>query len=179
MISDLIQIYCRPNGRCIIFCETKNDCNDLTSDTSFVHTSRPLHGDIPQNQREKTLSAFQDNKFKCLVATDVAARGLHIDDVDLVINREPPATRMTMKADIDTYVHRSGRTGRAGRKGICVTLFTHKQEGVVQCIENLLGNKFKRIDPPQPKEIVVNSAKERVKDMKDIDEKIVEIFKDV
>ena len=73
-----------------------------------------IHGDINQAQREATLLAFRNGKIKCLVATDVAARGLDIPSVDLVIQSEPPK-------DIDSYIHRAGRTARVGRSGICIT----------------------------------------------------------
>jgi len=76
-----------------------------------------LHGDIPQKQREVTFKTFREGNLKCLVATNVAARGLDIPEVDLIIQLSPPK-------DTDTYVHRSGRTGRAGKLGKCVTFYT-------------------------------------------------------
>jgi len=76
-----------------------------------------MHGDIPQNQRESTLKRFKEKRFSVLVATDVASRGLDIPSVDLVIQLEPPK-------DTETYIHRSGRTARAGRSGTCITFYT-------------------------------------------------------
>ncbi|MFN9939171.1 MAG: helicase-related protein, partial [bacterium] len=90
----------------------------------------------------------------CLVATDVAARGLDIQGVDLVIQVQPPATNFTQKADVEAYVHRSGRTGRAGQKGVCVTLYTKQQEYILTEIERRIGNTFVRIGAPQPKDLV-------------------------
>ena len=78
-----------------------------------------LHGDIPQKQREVTFTTFREGSLKCLVATNVAARGLDIPEVDLIIQLSPPK-------DTDTYVHRSGRTGRAGKSGTCITLYTYR-----------------------------------------------------
>jgi ATP-dependent RNA helicase DDX21 len=81
-----------------------------------------MHGDIAQNQREVTLKRFKEGKFNVLVATDVASRGLDIPNVDLVIQVEPPT-------DAETYIHRSGRTARAGNSGTCITFFTKKTQG--------------------------------------------------
>ena len=78
-----------------------------------------MHGDIAQNQREVTLKRFKEQKFKVLVATDVASRGLDIPNVDLVIQVEPPK-------EVETYIHRSGRTARAGKTGTCITFWTLK-----------------------------------------------------
>lgn len=80
-----------------------------------------MHGDIPQNQREVTFKRFKEKKFNVLVATDVASRGLDIPSVDLVVQVEPPK-------DVETYIHRSGRTARAGKNGTCITFFTMKQK---------------------------------------------------
>ena len=77
-------------GRSIIFTETKNDANELASLLSESIGARALHGDIPQSQREVTLAGFRGGKFDVLVATDVAARGLDINGVELVIQLEPP-----------------------------------------------------------------------------------------
>lgn len=100
-----------------------------------------MHGDIAQNQREVTLKRFKENKFQVLVATDVAARGLDIPSVDLVVQVEPPK-------DAETYIHRSGRTARAGRSGTCITFYTHKQIGLIQQIENKAGIILKKIGVP-------------------------------
>ena len=78
-----------------------------------------MHGDIAQNQREVTLKRFKEQKFKVLVATDVASRGLDIPNVDLVIQVEPPK-------EVETYIHRSGRTARPGKTGTCITFWTLK-----------------------------------------------------
>ena len=88
-------------------------------DKAIKHECHVLHGDIPQAKRESTLEAFKNGSFRILVATDVAARGLDLE-VELVIQSKPPM-RMNGKTDLETYVHRSGRTGRAGKTGVCVT----------------------------------------------------------
>ena len=102
-----------------------------------------IHGDIEQKTREKTLQAFRDGKVKCLVATDVAARGLDIPEIDLVIQTAPPS-------DIDSYIHRSGRTGRAGRTGTCICLYKPQQ---VNMSLFLIGNNY----------LVLQSSKSRAR----------------
>jgi ATP-dependent RNA helicase DDX21 len=100
-----------------------------------------MHGDIPQNQREVTLKRFKDKKFQVLVATDVASRGLDIPSVDLVIQVEPPK-------DPETYIHRSGRTARAGRSGTCITFYTNKHKLMLQHIEQKAGITMQKIGVP-------------------------------
>ena len=95
-----------------------------------------LHGDVGQKQRDSTLAAFRAGAFNVLVATDVAARGIDIQNVDLVVQFDPPR-------DVDTYVHRSGRTGRAGNKGVSVVLFSPQQQRDIVRIERDLGHNFK------------------------------------
>ncbi|KAL0405176.1 UNVERIFIED_CONTAM: DEAD-box ATP-dependent RNA helicase 53, mitochondrial [Sesamum latifolium] len=97
-------------GKCIVFTQTKRDADRLAYAMQRNFKCEALHGDISQNQRERTLSAFRDGRFNILVATDVAARGLDVPNVDLVIHYELPTSS-------EIFVHRSGRTGRAGKKG--------------------------------------------------------------
>lgn len=91
-----------------------------------------LHGDIAQAQRETTFQAFREGKFRCLVATDVCARGLDIPEIDLVLMCHPTK-------DADTYVHRSGRTGRAGRSGTAVTFYTPRSATLLCSITTCYG----------------------------------------
>mmetsp|Transcript_33417 Transcript_33417/g.32462 ORF Transcript_33417/g.32462 Transcript_33417/m.32462 type:complete len:85 (-) Transcript_33417:1185-1439(-) len=84
-----------------------------------------MHGDIAQNQREVTWKRFKEGKFGVLVATDVASRGLDIPNVDLVIQLDPPK-------EVETYIHRSGRTARAGNEGTCITFFSNKSLYLIQ-----------------------------------------------
>lgn len=95
-----------------------------------------MHGDVGQKQRDATLAAFRAGAFNVLVATDVAARGIDIQNVDLVVQFDPPR-------DVDTYVHRSGRTGRAGNKGVSVLMFGRNQQRDIVRIERDLGHGFK------------------------------------
>lgn len=124
-------------GKTIVFTETKREADELVSGAIFKTLSaQAIHGDVGQKQRDATLNAFRKGAFNVLVATDVAARGIDISDVDLVIQFDPPR-------DVDTYVHRSGRTGRAGSKGTSVLLFGRQQARDIVGIERALGHGFK------------------------------------
>ena len=110
--------------RAIAFCNTKNMTDRLTGLLSMRGiTCQAIHGDIQQSAREKTLQKFRDGKLRVLVATDVAARGLDIDDVDAVFNYDVPDEN-------EYYIHRIGRTGRAKRHGVAYTLVSTITEGL-------------------------------------------------
>ncbi|OVA15796.1 Helicase [Macleaya cordata] len=125
-------------GKSIIFTRTKKDAEELSRSMGGTLSSKALHGNMQQFQRDKTLAAFRDGRFSVLVATDVAARGLDIPNVDLVIHFEIPNTS-------EIFVHRSGRTGRAGKKGTAVLMYTKAQRRAVTTIERDLGCKFKEL----------------------------------
>lgn len=132
-----------------------------------------LHGDVGQKQRDSTLAAFRAGAFNVLVATDVAARGIDIKDVDLVVQFDPPR-------DVDTYVHRSGRTGRAGRKGISVLLFDQRQQRDIVRIERDLGHGF-RFDlagPPSIEATLRAAAKTSAVASSAIPDETAKYFKD-
>ena len=102
--------------RVIIFCNTKVMCQRLSDDLRRVGVDADcIHGDIPQAQRERTMKSFRKGKLPVLIATDVASRGIDVDDVDCVINYDVPQEN-------DYYVHRIGRTGRARKKGVSYTV---------------------------------------------------------
>ena len=168
VINDVVGAY-GLNGaaRCVLFCETKAECNDVVDSKEITYERRALHGDIPQALREKTMAAFRAGQFKILVATDVAARGLDMV-VELVVNNKPPATRSGW-ADTETYVHRSGRTGRAGRKGTCVTLYQHKHKQALLEIERKTKNAFDWVAAPSAKNVLSAAADAAVKAVKDVD----------
>ena len=102
--------------RTIIFCNTKVMCQRLSDDFRRAGIDADcIHGDIPQQKREKTMRTFKDGKLPILIATDVASRGIDVDDVDCVLNYDIPEEN-------EYYIHRIGRTGRARKKGISFTL---------------------------------------------------------
>lgn len=120
------------SNRTMVFCNTKRMCDRLADDLDKLGVSaEPIHGDLRQRQREKALSAFSEGKIQALVATDVAARGIHVDDVDVVVHFDPPD-------DHKTYLHRSGRTARAGGSGLAVTFVLWNQELEVKRMQKRL-----------------------------------------
>ncbi len=140
----------RHANRTMIFTRTKFGADRLARDlkTEGVRAAA-IHGDLRQNHREAALADFSSGKLPVLVATDVAARGLHIDEVDVVIHYDPPE-------DHKTYLHRSGRTARAGSSGVVVTLFLWDQEleikrlmkrvGIEQPLVELFSNDKRLVD---------------------------------
>jgi ATP-dependent RNA helicase DDX21 len=161
LVTDLVKAY-GLGGRSIVFTETKNDANELAGALSETSGARALHGDIAQAQREATLDGFRSGKFSVLVATDVAARGLDVTGIELVVQVEPPK-------EPETYVHRSGRTGRAGRSGVCVTLVGRKHEDRAANIERRAGVRFERIGAPQPAETAKIAAERALDMLRDVD----------
>lgn len=119
--------------RTIVFSGTKHGADRLVRKLQDEGVdAAAIHGDLRQNLRERSLARFAEGKTAALVATDVAARGLHIDDVDVVIHYDPPA-------DHKAYVHRSGRTARAGESGVVVTLVLYNQELDVKRLQKRVG----------------------------------------
>lgn len=112
-----------PKDRCLVFVETKKGCDMLTrSLRADGFTARAMHGDKSQDERDWTLREFKNMQSTLLVATDVAARGLDVDDIKIVVNFDFPK-------EMDSYIHRVGRTGRAGKKGFAVSFFVAEKNG--------------------------------------------------
>ncbi|OWY60171.1 RNA helicase, partial [cyanobacterium TDX16] len=117
----------------IVFCRTKHGADRVAKQLSKSGvTSVAMHGDRSQSQRKRALADFTAGRVQALVATDVAARGIHVDDVAAVIHFDPPA-------DEKDYVHRSGRTGRAGASGVVVSFVADDQVGEVRKMQRRLG----------------------------------------
>lgn len=120
-------------GRTMIFTNTKHGADRLAGKLSELGVkAAAIHGDLRQNMRERALSNFSAGKLTALVATDVAARGIHVDEVDMVIHYDPPS-------DHKAYLHRSGRTARAGESGLVVSLVLWNQELEVKRLQKRLG----------------------------------------
>jgi superfamily II DNA/RNA helicase len=119
--------------RTLVFVRTKRGADRLVSQLRREGVrAGAIHGDLRQGAREKALADFANGKIPVLVATDVAARGLHIDAVDVVVHFDPAD-------DEKAYLHRSGRTARAGAKGVAVTLMLWNQENDVRMVQKRLG----------------------------------------
>jgi superfamily II DNA/RNA helicase len=119
-------------GKTVVFCDTKRLCDRVTDNlVDLGVNAAAIHGDLSQAAREKAIARFTDNQLKVLVATDVAARGIDIDDVACVVHYVPPI-------DTKAYLHRSGRTARAGRDGWAVTLAEYNQHTTCRIIQRAL-----------------------------------------
>ena len=131
----------------IIFCRTKLDTQEIAD--KLIHdgyNAESLHGDLSQQQRDLTMQKFRQHLTQLLVATDGAARGLDVDDLTHVINFGLPD-------DIESYTHRSGRTGRAGKKGTSISIIHTREKHKMRAIEKEIGKAFVEGDIPSPKEI--------------------------
>ena len=131
----------------IIFCRTKLETQEIAD--KLIHdgyNAESLHGDLSQQQRDLTMQKFRQHLTQLLVATDVAARGLDVDDLTHVINFGLPD-------DIESYTHRSGRTGRAGKKGTSISIIHTREKHKMRAIEKEIGKAFVEGDIPSAKEI--------------------------
>ena len=132
---------------CMIFCNKKSDVSYLEQVLSgYGFKVGALSGDVAQSMREKTLNAFREKKLRILICTDVAARGIDVDHVTHVIVYDHPA-------DHEVYVHRSGRTARAGRSGLCISLITPVEEIEIKQTAADFGINFIKMEPLTNEEI--------------------------
>ncbi|MEY3266112.1 MAG: hypothetical protein RJA15_558 [Actinomycetota bacterium] len=139
-------------GKTVVFCDTKRMCDRVTENLQDLGVNAlAIHGDLTQAAREKAIARFTNNELLVLVATDVAARGIDIDDVEVVVHYAPPI-------DAKAYLHRSGRTARAGRDGWAVTLAEYNQHTTCRIIQRAL-----RLETKPPIEVFSND--ERLKDL--------------
>jgi ATP-dependent RNA helicase DDX21 len=156
-------------GKTIVFTKTKRDADEVSLALTNSIASEALHGDISQHQRERTLNGFRQGKFTVLVATDVAARGLDIPNVDLIIHYELPN-------DPETFVHRSGRTGRAGKAGTAILMFTNSQRRTVRSLERDVGCRFDFISPPAIEDVLESSAEHVIATLRGVHTESIQYF---
>ena len=141
-------------GKLIIFCRTKRAVDDLAASLDARgYSAGGLHGDLSQIQRDRVMKRFREGRIDILIATDVAARGIDIDDITHVINFDIPQ-------DHESYVHRIGRTGRAGRKGVAMTFIEPKEYRQLRLIMKLAHTKIQRKELPTASDLL-----ERQKDL--------------
>ena len=131
----------------IIFCRTRLETQEV-ADLLIRdgYNAEALHGDLSQGQRDLTMQKFRQHHTQLLIATDVAARGLDVEDLTHVINYGLPD-------DVENYTHRSGRTGRAGKRGTSISIIHLREKGKVRIIEKVIGKKFEAGVLPEPQEI--------------------------
>ncbi len=141
----------------LVFCRTKRDVDDVASRlVDRGYDAEAIHGDISQAQRERTLSKFKKKKINILVATDVAARGIDVNDMTHVINYSLPQ-------DPESYVHRIGRTGRAGKEGTAITFITPSEYGKLMFIQKAARVDIKKYELPKVADII-NAKKQKLYD---------------
>ena len=134
--------------RTIIFCATKRECDELLTNLSIRgYNAEVMHGDIAQAMRIKTLDRFKQGSFKVLIATDVAARGIHVDEIECVINYKLPQ-------DFESYIHRIGRTGRAGSLGEAISLVSNRSLRFLKDVEKFANCKITQKELPTTEEII-------------------------
>jgi ATP-dependent RNA helicase DeaD len=139
-----------PNIYAIIFCRTRRETQEVADNLiKDGYSADSLHGDLSQAQRDSVMGKFRKKTIQILVATDVAARGLDVTELTHVINHKLPD-------QIENYTHRSGRTGRAGNKGISIVLVNGKEKGKLRSIERIIQKKFVEAKVPSGKEICQN-----------------------
>ncbi|MGL1888491.1 MAG: DEAD/DEAH box helicase [Reichenbachiella sp.] len=132
----------------VLFCRTKMDTQNIADELSRAgYTAEALHGDLTQKQRDVVMRRFKDGGIKLLVATDVAARGIDVNDLTHVIHHKLPD-------ELEFYTHRSGRTARAGKKGISIVLLTNGEKRKLDQLERQLGISFERQMIPTGNEII-------------------------
>lgn len=137
-----------PNIYAIVFCRTRRDTQEIADKLiADGYNADALHGDLSQQQRDIVMKKFRDRVIRILVATDVAARGLDVDDLTHVINYGLPD-------DTAVYTHRSGRTGRAGKTGVSIAIIHSREKGKMREIERIIGKKFERKEVPTPEHII-------------------------
>jgi superfamily II DNA/RNA helicase len=160
-VETLVEHIRSAHGRTLVFVRTKRGADRLVNrlDRRGVHAAA-LHGDMSQNARERALSRFEGGNVTTLVATDVAARGLDVDDLTYVINFDPPE-------EDKGYVHRTGRTGRAGRAGTAITFVLPDQQAETSRVARRLGHgaSFEEagLQPARPKLVYTSRRGRRSK----------------
>lgn len=144
----VIAAMARAGGQTVVFCDTKRACDKVSEDlASLGEKVSALHGDMAQGARERSLRKFAQRELNILVCTDVAARGIDIDDVSIVVHYVPPL-------EVKTYLHRSGRTARAGKDGWAVTLAEYNQHTTCRIIQRGL-----RLETQTPIEVFSNDKR--------------------
>ncbi|WP_298761011.1 DEAD/DEAH box helicase [uncultured Psychroserpens sp.] len=131
----------------VIFCRTKRDTQKVAENLiEDGYSAGALHGDLSQNQRDLVMKSFRNKQIQMLVATDVAARGIDVDDITHVINYQLPD-------EIETYTHRSGRTGRAGKTGVSMVIVSKSELRKIKSIERIIKKEFEKKEIPDGMEI--------------------------
>ena len=165
-----------PNIYGIVFCRTRQDTKDVADKLmADGYNADALHGDLSQAQRDYVMKKFRNKNLNMLVATDVAARGIDVHDLTHVINYSLPD-------DVEAYTHRSGRTGRAGKKGTSIAIINLKEKGRLRSIERIIKKEFVQKEVPHGSDICEVQLQHLVKKVLDVEvnkEKISPFYKNL
>jgi len=144
--------------RALIFCNTKRKVDELTLVLKGKgYSAEALHGDLSQHQRDRVMNLFRNGNLELLLATDVAARGLDVDDVDMVFNYDMPQ-------DMEYYVHRIGRTGRAGKTGRAISIISGREQYKIDSLEEYTGAEIQRKEMPTANDALTVKAYKNLSD---------------
>lgn len=173
-LKRVVDYYPRIYG--IVFCRTRMETQEIADKLiQDGYNADALHGDLSQQQRDLTMQKFRQHRTQLLVATDVAARGLDVNDLTHVINYGLPD-------DTENYTHRSGRTGRAGKKGTSISIVHVREKGKIRIIENAIQKKFERGSLPSGKDICQKQLYRVIDDIERVDvmeEEIADVMPEV
>lgn len=168
-LGDCLSLY-GAGGKSIVFTRTKAGADEIAAVISQQQVCEALHGDIPQAQREKTLGRFREGKFTVLVATDVAARGLDIPSVDLVVHYDIPQ-------DSESFLHRSGRTGRAGNKGATVVMHTERESGQLGVLlKQVKATAGLIVGTPEPADVMTAASRTVLTRLDKVENGVIDFF---
>ncbi|MBO6124281.1 MAG: DEAD/DEAH box helicase [Bacteroidaceae bacterium] len=171
-LKRLVDFY--PRIYAIIFCRTRMETQEVADNLiRDGYNADALHGDLSQQQRDLTMQKFRKHRTQLLVATDVAARGLDVDDLTHVINYGMPD-------DVENYTHRSGRTGRAGKKGTSLCIINLRERGRIRQVEKVIQKQFEKGTLPEPREICSKQLYHVIDDIErvEVDEEEIAPFMD-
>ena len=171
-LKRLVDFY--PRIYAIIFCRTRMETQEVADNLiRDGYNADALHGDLSQQQRDLTMQKFRKHRTQLLVATDVAARGLDVDDLTHVINYGMPD-------DVENYTHRSGRTGRAGKKGTSLCIVNLRERSRIRLVEKVIQKQFEKGTLPEPREICSKQLYHVIDDIErvEVDEEEIAPFMD-
>ncbi len=171
-LKRLVDFY--PRIYAIVFCRTRMETQEVADNLiRDGYNADALHGDLSQQQRDLTMQKFRKHRTQLLVATDVAARGLDVDDLTHVINYGMPD-------DVENYTHRSGRTGRAGKKGTSLCIINLREKSKIRLVEKVIQKQFEKGTLPEPREICSKQLYHVIDDIErvEVDEEEIAPFMD-
>lgn len=161
-----------PNIYGLIFCRTRRETGDVADKLMQAgYNAEPLHGDLSQAQRDRVMKKFRDKNLQILVATDVAARGIDVDDITHVIHYKLPE-------DVENYTHRSGRTARAGKKGTSIAIINTRESRKIKSIEKIIKSSFEKRSIPSADDICERQLMGMIDKMTEVkvDNKAIEAY---